>query len=70
MTEYWRPSFGPEYKKKVEEFLERHPELPFKEPKEFMQFCTDKMITDVETSTEQLKRAQEQLEDLQKDLES
>lgn len=69
MSDYWRPSFGPEYKEKVEDFLKRHPELPFEDPKEFMQFCTDKMITDVETSSQQLRNAKQQLEDLQEDLE-
>jgi len=69
MVNRWRPSFDPEYKETVEGFLKEHDELPFTDPKEFMKFCTDQLITEVETSTQQIEKAKEQLDELQKQLE-
>lgn len=61
MPDYWRPSFGPKYREKIEEFLERHNEIPFDDPKEFMQFATDQLIVQVETGDLKVQKEQERI---------
>jgi len=70
MTDYWRPSFGPEYKEKIEDFLDRHDELPFEELKEFMQYCADNMMMDVETGQQRSDNIAEKLRKLSEEIDS
>ena len=69
MTDYWRPGFPSEYKHKIEQFLEKNPEVPFDDPRDFIKFCTDSKIMDVETREMNVKQEQKQiLENLKKEL--
>jgi len=70
MSNRWRPSYGPEYKKKLQEFLDRHDELPFDEPKEFMKYCTDNMIMDVETGEQRKDNIADKLRELTEEIEN
>jgi len=70
MNEYWRPSYGPEYKEKLQDFLDRHDELPFDEPKDFMKYCTDNMIMDVETGEQRKDNIADKLRELTEEIEN
>lgn len=61
MSDYFRPSFDGEYKKKIEKFLDRNEHIPFDSPKSFMKFCTDQMMIETENSQEQIKKEQERI---------
>lgn len=69
MTDYWRPGFPQEYRDKIEEFLEDNPSLPFDDAREFMKFCTNQQIMDVESASMSVEEQQEMLlEKLKEDL--
>lgn len=70
MSNRWRPSYGPEYKEKLQNFLDRHNELPFDEPKEFMKYCTDNMIMDVETGEQRKDNIADKLRELTEEIEN
>jgi hypothetical protein len=67
MTDYWRPGYSEEYKNKLQEFLDNHPEVPIDNPREFMKFCTDQTIMDVVTKSEKLEEQRQEIEEEIKD---
>jgi len=68
MSDYWRPSFGPEYREKIQGFLDRHEEVPFDEPKEFMKYCTDNMIMNYETGDDKREMIADKLRELSEEI--
>ena len=68
MANRWRPSFDEEYKDKVQDFLDRHDELPFNEPKEFIKYCTDNMMMTVETGEQRNENIADKLRELSEEL--
>jgi len=70
MTNRWRPSFGPEYREKIQEFLDRHEDVPFTDPKEFIKYCTDNMMMTVETGKQRDENIAEKLRELSEEIEN
>lgn len=66
MSSRWRPSFRPGKKGEIEDFLERHPNLPFSDAKEFAEFAIDNMIMEYETAEKDIEQAA--LEKIKEDL--
>jgi len=52
MADYFRPSFPEKTEKEFNKFLDNHPELPLRTPKELMLFATRKFIYEVEQEEE------------------
>lgn len=70
MADYWRPGFPKNYKSQVQKFLDENDEVPFEDPREFMKFCTDQTIMEVQTSEKQIQKERERIKDeLRKSLE-
>jgi hypothetical protein len=52
----WRPSFKEEYREKIETFLDNNPDLPFDNPKQLMEHCTDEFIVKTVRTSEADKK--------------
>lgn len=61
MADYWRPGFQESYKEFLEKFLEEHDEVPFEDPRDFMKFCTDQSIMEIQTSEKQIEKERERI---------
>lgn len=59
----WRPSFKEEYREKIEDFLENNPDLPFDNPKQLMEHCTDEFIVKTVRTSEADKKLEEMMKE-------
>lgn len=67
MADRWRPNFDAEFREEIERFLERHDEIPFSDPREFVQSVVKSKIMDVETRDRKIEEAAKEM--IRKDLE-
>jgi len=66
----WRPGFQKNYKKKIKDWLDDNPEIPFDKPRDFMKFCTDRAIMDYEMNKESIEEEKQKIrEELKKSIE-
>lgn len=68
MNDYWRPSISAEKKQEIEKFIEEHPEMPFNNPRDFIDFSINKVIYEVQTGSVDKKQQKEELRKLIEEL--
>ena len=68
MSDYWRPSISANKKEEIEKFIEEHPEMPFNNPRDFIDFAINKVIYEVQTGITDRKQQKEELRKLIEDL--
>lgn len=56
----WQVRLG-DLDEEIQEFLEKHPDFPVRKEKEFVKFAVRQLMTDVETSKEQIEKERERI---------
>jgi len=56
----WQVRLG-DLDQEIQEFLEKHPDFPVKEEKEFVKYAVRQLMIEVETSQEQIEKERERI---------
>lgn len=67
MSDRWRPNFNAEFRKQIEKFLQEHEEVPYTDPREFIEAIVKLKIMEIETREKNVEEAALQM--LKEDLE-
>jgi len=69
MSDRWRPNFKAEFRKEIERFLEENDQIPYSDPREFVESIVKQKIMEIGTREKDIEEAAKNMikEDLELD---